>query len=87
MFHAFIKLFADILQAFTLYCHRNTATTWHFQTHLKLSGLQISVLSPGRARPTCQYAALNSSLTFLTRVNDSQQTPLKPLLLLFLPTL
>lgn len=45
MFHAFIiiiiiKLFAHIKPSlFIVTQHR--ATTWHFQTHLKLSGLQI----------------------------------------------
>lgn len=45
---------------------------------------RFSVLSPGRAQPTCRYAALDSSLTSWTPV---KQTSLKPLLFPPLPAL
>lgn len=65
MFHAFIiKLFFFTHIKPSFYCHRkqsnNSGTSRHTWSP---SGLQISVLSHGRVRPTCQYAELNSSLT------------------------
>lgn len=62
MFHAFIiKLFAHIKPSLFIATENRATTSRQIWSP---SGLQISAFSHSRARPTCQYAEFNSSLTF-----------------------